>query len=211
MNVLLFGATGTIGSHIATEALNRGHNVTGVTRRGKGQGSPDPRLKVVAGDVTSAGDVARLAQGQDAVASAVRAPADNPKMLVAAARALVDGLRQAGVKRLVIVGGAGSLEVTPGVQLVDTPDFPTAWRPESSAHRDALAFYRGVEDLDWSYLSPAALIQPGERTGRFRIGADQLLTDEHGQSRISMEDFAIAFVDELERGKAIRRRITVSY
>jgi putative NADH-flavin reductase len=131
--------------------------------------------------------------------------------LVGGALGLIAGLRKAGVRRLVIVGGAGSLEVAPGVRLVDTPDFPPAWKPTALAHAEVLGLCRETEDLDWTYASPAAVIEPGERTGSFRIGADQLLADEAGESRISIPDFAIAVVDVLERGEAIRRRITVAY
>ena len=122
----------------------------------------------------------------------------------------MDGLAQARVDRLVVVGGAGSLEVAPGVQLVDTPEFPAAWKGIALAHRDALAVYRGAA-LDWTYISPAALIGPGERTGQYRTGTDQLLTDKEGESRISVEDFAVAFVDEIENQRFARQRMTVAY
>ena len=131
--------------------------------------------------------------------------------LVGAARGLIDGLRKAGVRRLVVVGGAGSLEVAPGTRLLDTPGFPPDWKPTALGHAAALDIYRDVQDLDWTCVCPAALIEPGERTGAFRIGGDQLLADEAGHSRISVPDFAIAVADVLERGEAIRRRITVAY
>ncbi|HEX9343156.1 MAG TPA: NAD(P)-dependent oxidoreductase [Actinomycetota bacterium] len=214
MKVLLFGASGAIGSQIATELLGRGHQVTGATRHGPAGDLSNPNLTVTTGDLTDPGAVARLAPGHDAVASAIgpiRGSSDDPQELVAAAKALIDGLRQAGVPRLVVVGGAGSLEAAPGVRVIDTPDFPPAWKPTAQAHADALEVYRTITDLDWTYISPAALIGPGERTGQFRIGGDQLLTDAEGNSRISIPDYAIAFVDELEQGDAIRRRITIAY
>jgi putative NADH-flavin reductase len=129
----------------------------------------------------------------------------------AGAKALIEGLRQSGVRRLVVVGGAGSLEVMPGVQLVDTLDFPAAWKPVALAHRDALAVYRLAEDLDWTYVSPAALIEPGRRTGLYRTGTDQLLVDDKGVSRISVEDFAAAMLDEIKKPRFLRRRFTVAY
>jgi putative NADH-flavin reductase len=110
-----------------------------------------------------------------------------------------------------VVGGAGSLEVAPGQAAADQPGFPDAYLPEALAHRDVLAFYRTVDDLDWTYVSPAAEIAPGERTGRFRIGGDLMLTDAHGNSRVSAEDYAIAFVDELEKDAHPRARMSVAY
>jgi putative NADH-flavin reductase len=129
---------------------------------------------------------------------------------VEATRTLASGLKRAGVRRFLMVGGAGSLEVAPGLQLVDTPDFPEAWKPYALAHRDALAVLKD-SDLDWTNLSPAAFIQPGQRTGKFRLGKDTLVTDEKGGSRISAEDYAVALVDELEKPQYIRQRFTVGY
>jgi uncharacterized protein len=217
MKVLVFGGTGAIGSAITAELLVRGHTVTAASR----SGAQVERLVVrsVTGDAANPASVARLAAGQDAVASAVgpRRPGqdgageDPAHSLLGAARGLVEGLREAGVHRLVVVGGAGSLEVAPGVLLMNTPDFPAAWKTTAAAHAEVLDYLNGVKDLDWSYLSPAGMIGPGERTGRFRIGGDQLVVDESGESRISIPDYAIAFADELERGDAIRSRITVGY
>jgi putative NADH-flavin reductase len=118
----------------------------------------------------------------------------------------------AGTRRLVVVGGAGSLEVAPGQRLVDTPDFHAAWKPTALAHAKALdEVYRAADDLDWTYVSPAALIEPGERTGSYRTGGDQLLTDEAGNSRITIADYAIAIADVVENGSAVRRRICVAH
>jgi uncharacterized protein len=216
MKVLVFGATGGIGRAITAELLERGHTVTAATR----SGGPVEGLVVQAatGDAADPASVARLAAGRDAVASAVGprrggpdGEGENPDTLLAAARGLVEGLRQAGVPRLVVVGGAGSLEVAPGRLLMNNSDFPAAWKPTAAAHAAVLEFLSGVKDLDWSYFSPAAVIEPGMRTGTFRIGGDQLVVDESGKSQISIPDYAIAFVDELERGDAIRSRITVAY
>ena len=213
MKIVLFGASGVLGQRIAQEALNRGHEVKAVVRDPARVPLTHERLSVVAGDVRDAVDVARVAAGADIVASAVGPTSDQgAEMLTQAAHALIEGTGRAGVHRLIVIGGAGSLEVAPGVALLDAPDFPAAWRPGAEAARDALAIYRAAPaDLDWTYLSPAALIAPGERTGHYRTGGDQLLTDEHGESRISAEDFAIAFVDEIEQSKFVRRRFTVAY
>jgi putative NADH-flavin reductase len=212
MKIVLFGASGTIGRSIAGEALAHGHQVTAVVRDPTRVGPSHPALSAVAGDVLDPSNVATVAAGHDVVASAVgpRLPSDDPKLVVDAARSLLDGLAQARVDRLVVVGGAGSLEVAPGVQLVDTPEFPAAWKPVALAHRDALAVYQDA-DLDWTYISPAALIEPGERTGQYRTGTDQLLADKEGESRISVEDFAVAIVDEIENGRFLRQRMTVAY
>ena len=131
-------------------------------------------------------------------------------MILAAARGLLAGLRKGGVRRLVVVGGAGSLEVAPGMQLVDTPQFPTAWKAVADAHRAALAIYREEPDLEWTVVAPAAMIAPGVRTGHYRAGGDQLLVDAKGESRISAEDYAVAIADEVETPRHIRRRFTVA-
>ncbi len=214
MKVLLFGASGNIGRAIAEELLSREHGVTGVTRRGAVDGLEHERFTAVAGDATDPTAVADLAAGHDAVASAV-GPAigreNDRDTIVGTARALIEGLREAGVGRLVTIGGAGSLEVAPGKRVIDDPNFPAAWRANAEAQGEALTLYREVEDLDWTYISPAARIGEGERTGAFRVGGDQLLADEHGKSDISYADYAVAFADELEQAAAVRRRISVAY
>ncbi|MBX5450973.1 NAD(P)-dependent oxidoreductase [Thermogemmatispora sp.] len=215
MKLVVFGATGNIGQRIIQEALNRGHEVKGVARHPERLTLSHPRLSLEAGNVLDPAAVARLVSGYDAVISAVgpsRAEAEDPRMVVQAAQALIEGLKRAGVKRLVVVGGAGSLEVAPGVRLMDTPDFPPAWRPIASAAAEALEIYRQQgADLDWTYFSPAAFIEPGQRTGRYRLGTDQLVTNDKGESRISMEDYAVALLDEIEQPRFVRQRFTVAY
>jgi hypothetical protein len=167
-------------------------------------------VKTVAGDQTDVADVVRLVKGADAVITAYSPGVGTETEILDATRWLIAGTKQAGVKRLIMVGGAGSLEVAPGVQLVDTPQFPTGWKAIALAHRDTLPILRR-SDLDWTNLSPAAEIQPGERTGKFRRGANTLLVDGQGHSRISAEDYAIAIVDELEHPAHVRQRFTVAY
>jgi putative NADH-flavin reductase len=217
MKIVLFGAGGVIGKRIVGEALRRGHQVTAVARDPSKLADADPRLQVVQGDALSAESVASAVRGADAVVSAV-GPGHGPgaadlSMVLDSTRALIAGLKQAGVRRTVVVGGAGSLEVAPGLQLVDAPGFPEAWKGVALAHRDALAVWRGPEaaELEWTYLSPAALIEPGERTGSYRTGGDQLLADAQGNSRISAEDFAVALLDELEQPGHVRARFTAAY
>ncbi|MEU8946953.1 NAD(P)H-binding protein [Streptomyces sp. NPDC048489] len=211
MKLVLFGATGMVGSRIATEAAERGHQVLAVSRSGR---SPVPGVTATAADAADDSKVAELAAGADAVASACVPPRDGPDLtgpFLTLNRALVDGTRAAGVARLVVVGGAGSLEVAPGQELADQPGFPEPVLAEALAHREALTYYRTVDDLDWTYVSPAADIGPGRRTGRFRTDGDRLLTDDHGNSRISAEDYAVAFVDELETPTHPRGRMSVAY
>jgi putative NADH-flavin reductase len=211
MKVALFGATGTIGSRIQRELLTRGHSVTAIVRD-PSRLAAEPNLTAVEGDVLDPASVAREVAGHDAVVSAYGAPTDDVRKIVAATRSLIEGLTSAGVARLVVVGGAGSLEVAPGVRLVDAPGFPTAWLALALAHADALEVLRAEAGaLEWTSFSPAAVIEPGERTGTFRVGGDQLVAGADGESRISAEDYAIALVDELEDPKHVRGRFTVGY
>jgi uncharacterized protein len=207
VKVALFGASGTIGQRILKEALDRGHQVTVVSRNP----SRINGIPAVQGDVLEAASIAEAVKGNDSVISAVGPrPGEDPKMVPHAATALVAGVKQAGVPRLLIVGGAGSLEVEPGVELLDTPQFPKEWKGIATAHRDALEIYR-QSDIDWTYFSPAIFIEPGERTGKYRVGGDEVLMDSKGQSRISAEDYAVAMLDELEKPKLRRRRVTIAY
>jgi putative NADH-flavin reductase len=208
VRVALFGGTGTIGSRIVAECRSRGHDLTLVLRD---PAKAPPPAKTRVGDVTSAASVAAAVRNDDAVVSAVGPSGGAPTLVVDAARALVAGLREAGVGRLLVVGGAGSLEVSPGHLLYNAPDFPPAWRAIAVAHHEALRVYQAVEDLDWTYFSPAALIGPGMRTGHYRIGFDSLVVNATGESRISAEDYAVALVDELEQDRHKKRRITVAY
>lgn len=211
LKIALFGATGMIGSRIATEAARRGHQVTALVRDPARVPGGDVNLRAAQADVLDAASIAATTRGHDVVASAYAPPSDDVGVLTKATRALVEGVRAAGLKRLVVIGGAGSLEVAPGKQLVDAEGFPDAYKAVALAHRDAFDYYRTVSDLDWTVFAPAALIASGERTGTFRTGADTLIADADGNSRISAEDFAIAFVDELEQGRFIRKIATVAY
>jgi putative NADH-flavin reductase len=197
MKIVVFGSTGMIGSRITAELEQRGHEVIGASR-------------ATGADITDPASVAAAAAGADAVVSAVAARGVD-YTLHDVARAVVDGVRRAGVKRLVIVGGAGSLEVAPGLRLMDTPDFPDEFKAEAGQGADALAFCRSISDLDWTYVSPASFIHPGERTGHYRLGEDQLLVDENGNSEISAEDYAIAIADLLEQGTHARARVGVGW
>jgi uncharacterized protein len=211
LKIALFGATGMIGSRIAAEATSRGHQVTALVRDPARVPGGNANLRAVQADVLDAGSIAATTRGHDVVASAYSPPSDDVAVLTKATHALVEGVRAAGLKRLVVVGGAGSLEVAPGKQLVDAEGFPDAYKAVALAHRDAFNYYRTLSDLDWTFFAPAALIAPGERTGTFRTGADTLIADADGNSRISAEDYAVAFVDELEQGRFIGKIATVAY
>lgn len=212
MKIAIFGATGNIGRVIAQEALTRGHSVTGLVRRPERGDTAHVNLIFRQADVLNADHVAVAVAGHDAVVSAYAPDFSNPSTLTTAANALFKGLQTAKVKRLVVVGGAGSLEVEPGLQLMDGPQFPPDWRPLASAHGDALKVYRQNKTLDWTYFSPADRIASGERTGVFRLGDDnRLLVDAQGVSAISIEDFAMALVNEIETPRYVHKRVTVAY
>lgn len=203
MKVVLIGASGFIGSRLLAELASRGHNVTAIVRNPE-KVAARPGVTAVKGDVFDKDGLAKLLAGHDAVISAVHFSASDPQTLLAA-------VKQSGVKRYLVVGGAGSLEVAPGVKLFDTKEFPAIYLDEAKKGGAYLNLLKGESGLDWTFLSPSALIEPGERTGRFRLGKDQLLVDGNGQSRISAEDYAIALVDELETSAHSRQRFTVGY
>jgi uncharacterized protein len=209
MKVVLFGASGMIGSRVLDELVRRGHAVTAVARHPETVQAVNG-VKAVRGDVTDPDSVAAVAKGADAAISAYAPPQTDPGKILDATRALLAGLKQAGVRRLIAVGGAGSLEVAPGVQLVDTPEFPSAWMAIARAHRDVLPILK-QSDIDWTYFSPAALIGPGVRTGKFRLGGTRLVANDRGESRISAEDYAVALVDELENPQNVRKQFTAAY
>lgn len=203
MKVALIGASGMIGSRVLAELARRGHQVTAIARQ------PDkiaaaPGVTAIAVDAFDQAALAAALKGHDAVISAIHFTASDPTILIAAAKA-------SGVPRYLVVGGAGSLEVAPGLALIDTPEFPAAYAREARAGGDFLNLLKTEASLDWTFLSPSALIGPGERTGKFRLGGDQLLVDAAGKSHISAEDYAIALVDEVEVAKHSRKRFTVGY
>ena len=213
MKIAVIGATGFVGSAILQEALQRGHEVTAIVRHPE-KLQPHPKLHPQKGDIYNAEEVARLVAGHDAVISAFNPGWSNPdiyKQQVKGTEAIIKGVKQAGLKRLLFVGGAGSLEVQPGVQALDLPGFPAEYKQGALATREALNMLRKESGLDWSFLSPSADLSPGQRTGKFRLGANQMLSDANGESRISTQDYAVAMIDEVERPAHIRQRFTVGY
>lgn len=203
MKIAIIGATGNVGAPIAAEALSRGHSVTGMVRN---PAKPELRegLRFVTGDANQPQKSAPLLAGHDVVVSAVPFTGSSPELLV-------DAVRRSRVKRYLIVGGAGSLETAEGTLLVESPGFPEFVREEATLGKRFLEVLRGVDDLDWTMLSPSALLTAGDRTGTFRLGEDTLLTAADGKSWISYDDYAIALIDEIESSKHVRRRFTVGY
>jgi len=213
LKITVYGGTGSIGQRIVHEALSRGHEVRIVVRDPTRVTEHAAHLTLVKGDVLDGVQDAQLAAGQDVIVCAVsfRRPAPDYGAYRRAAETLVAVLRQLGPRapRLIVVGGAGSLEVSPGVLLLDS--MPAAYRGEVVGQKDALDYYRTVTDVPWTYFSPARSIVAGTRTGKFRLGADRLVVDAKGDSRISMEDYAVAVLDEAEKPTHLHARFTIGY
>jgi len=208
MNVVLYGATGKSGIRILTELLSRGHNVTAVARNPTGLPTG---VKTVKDDLSDVNKIAAVISGADAVISAYAPPPDDTDQLLGVTERQIEAVRKAGKNiRLIVVGGAGSLEVAPGVTILQSGHLPAEWVPIATSHEKALRILE-KSDINWTYFSPAGFFEPGERTGKFRLGANQLIADSQGNSRISMEDYAIALVDELEKPAHQRARFTIGY
>jgi uncharacterized protein len=202
MKVAVLGASGRAGSEITAELVRRGHEVVAIARK------PDaiakaPGVTAVEGDASDPEALAELIRGVDAVISAIH--------FNVPAATLLSALKTAGVPRLLVTGGAASLEVAPGKILFDSMDLPEEWKPAIRGGITFLGDLREEKDIDWTFFSPAAMIEPGPRTGKFRLGTDQLVVDDAGESRISFADYAIAMVDELEQHRHPRARFTAAY
>ena len=213
MKIALIGATGFVGQAILEEGLARGHQVTALVRHPE-KLAPRPGLVAKKADALDEAALAKELTGHDVVVSAYNPGWAEPKireLSLKGTRSIINGVKRAGIKRLVVVGGAGSLEVAPGLQLIDTPEFPKEWQAGALGMRDALVALREEHDLAWSFLSPAAVLKPGERTGTYRLGSDQLLRDAEGESQITTADLAVALLDEVETPKHVQRRFTVAY
>ncbi len=213
MKLTIIGANGKIGSRIAEEAISRGHTVTGISRNPE-FGIKNNKIMWVQADVLDTERLAAALRGQDAVISAFGIDWQKPEtyhLFNDVARSVLQAARQATVKRILNVGGAGSLEVAPGIQLVDTPSFPELWRAGANEQRKSLEIFRAEKDLEWTFFSPAIIIEPGPKTGRFRLGRDNPVFDEKGNSHISYDDYAQAMIDELEKPAFIRQRFTIGY
>jgi putative NADH-flavin reductase len=211
MKIALLGAGGMIGQRILQEALSRGHEVTAIVRDPARFTSPDPAVKVVVGDALNVESLSAAAAGHDVLINSTSTNRDgDPQLFIKIAHTLLTAVKKSGVPRLIVVGGAGSLYVAPGVQAVDTPQFPAEWRPGAAALRDALEIYR-TADFDWLFISPAAYIHPGERTGKYRVGGDDYMVDANGNSEITCEDYAVGLLDQAEQAAPFKRRIALAY
>jgi putative NADH-flavin reductase len=212
MKVAIVGASGFIGSYVRDEALARGHQVTAIVRRPENITVQDPRLAVVKADILKA-KVDELVKGHDAVISAYsagRSGTDIYNEQIKGYEAIIGGVKKSGIKRLLVVGGASTLEASPGVELIDTMS-PEKITQGMLATRQMLYMLRKERELEWTFLSPPATIAPGQRTGHYRTGKDQLVKNREGESRISTQDYAVAMLDELENPQHVRERFTVGY
>ena len=214
-NVVLIGASGFVGTAILNELLNRGHKVTAIVRDPAKVTASNPNLKVIQADVTDTDVLIEASKGKDAVISAYNPGWKNPNIYEETLKnypLIVDSVKKAGVERLLIVGGAGTLFYAPGKMVMDADDVPAKLLPGiKSLGEFYLNTLRKENDIDWIFLSPAANMTPGERTGKFRIGKDDLVIDVNGDSNISVEDYAVAMVDELEQKKYHKERFTIGY
>ncbi|WGQ08425.1 NAD(P)-dependent oxidoreductase [Pedobacter gandavensis] len=216
MKVSLIGASGFVGAHLLTELLNRGHQVTGIVRNAAQVKENNAQLTVKAVDVLNTVELAEAIKGSDAVISAFNAGWTNPNLyddFLAGSEAIQKAVKDAGVPRLIVIGGAGSLFIN-GAQLVDGPDFPADYKAGATAARDYLNVLKNEEALDWTFFSPAIEMHPGittGRTGQYRIGTEHPVFDEAGRSSLSVQDLAVAIVDELEQPQHIKQRFTAGY
>jgi putative NADH-flavin reductase len=203
LKIAIIGATGNVGKRITEEALNRGHHVTGIARTIDGIAARN-NLTLKVGDIGNPEALAGMLKGHDLVVSSVKSPDFDTDQLLKA-------VRLSGVKRYLAVGGAGSLEVKPGVTALDTGTLPDYVVPAARGAQNFLNVLRSVEDLDWTVLSPPFEFSAGERTGKFRLGNDQLIVDEKGKSAISFEDYAVALLDEIEEPRHLKKRFSIGY
>jgi len=217
MKIALIGASGFVGSAILKEALDRGHAVTAIVRNPENITLQHDHLNIIKADILDTDQVAKAVAGTDAVISAYNPGWSNPDIyeeFLKGSKSIQAGTKAAGVKRYIVIGGAGSLEVAPGVQAVDTPDFPAAIKPGATAARDYQGIIKEETELDWTFFSPAFEMHQGTsgvRTGAYRTGLDTPVFNEDGRSILSVEDLALVIIDELETPKHIKQRFTAAY
>ena len=210
MKVALYGATGNSGSRILKELVSRGHQVIAIVRNPAKLPQPAPGVVIKQDDLSDSKKIAAAVNGAEAVISAYAPPQDDVDAIVGVTQRQVEALNHGSKVRLIVVGGAGGLNVAPGVTLIDSGYLPEPFLPIAKAHHKALNVLR-ASTIDWTYLAPAAYFEPGTLTGKFRLGTDELIANERQESRISMEDYAIALVDELEKPQHRRQRFSIGY
>lgn len=213
MKISIIGATGFVGRALVAEALLRHHQVTAISRHSN-QLSQHAHLITAAGDITDILWLTSRLKGQDVVISAFNGGWQNPNLYqdtVAGNLAILHAVQKSMVKRFIVVGGAGSLKTTAGIDLIDSPDFPAEIKPGAQAMREFKNQLQSIDSLDWTYVSPAAMLEEGERTETFRLGGNQLLMNGNTPAKISVEDFAVAILDEVNNSQFIRQQFTVAY
>ncbi|MCW7469325.1 NAD(P)-dependent oxidoreductase [Leptospira kanakyensis] len=215
MKITLIGATGFIGSKTLEETLNKGYQVTAVLRDPSKLKLENPNLTKIQGDIFDTDGLSKIISGSDAVLDSYNPGWTDPNIrenMINGSLSILNATKKAGVKRIIVMGGAGSLEVQPGVQLIDTPEFPKEYFAGADGARQILNHLRSEKELDWTFLSPSAIIEPeGSKTGNYRVSKESLLVDTNGHSHISLADLVKAFVDELEEKKHVKQRFTVGY
>lgn len=215
MKIAVIGATGFVGSRITTELVNRDIEVIGISRKEKA--SDNANLKYIATDVTNVQKLADNLKGCDVVVSAFSPDAANPNLLidfVNGSKAIQQAVKDSGVKRFIIIGGAGSLLTESGKQIIDTLPQELPFIPKSKATRDYFEIIKEEKDLDWAYFSPALEMNPGVkigRTGKYRLGTDYPIFDQDGKNILSSEDLAVVIADEIENPKHHQMRFTAAY
>jgi uncharacterized protein len=207
VHIVVFGATGKSGSRIVAELISRGHQVTAVARHVE---DLPPNVTAKQDDLADVDRIASIITGADAVVSAYAPPPEDTDALLGVTEREIAAVKKAGHVRLIVVGGAGLLEVAPGLTLLASGHLPAPWVPIATSHEKALKLLQ-ESDIDWTYFSPAAYFEPGQRTGKFRLATKELISDNKGESRISMEDYAIALVDELEKPAHRRAQFSIGY
>lgn len=215
MKITLIGATGFIGSKTLEETLNKGYQVTAVLRDPSKLKVEHPNLKKIQGDIFDTEELAKIISGSEAVLDSYNPGWTDPNIrenMINGSLSILNATKKAGIKRIIVMGGAGSLEVQPGVQLIDTPEFPKEYFAGADGARQILNHLRSENELEWTFLSPSAVIEPeGTKTGKYRFSKESLLVDSNGHSHISLADLVKAFVDELEERKYVKQRFTVGY
>lgn len=217
MKIALIGATGFVGETILNELLNRGQEVTVLLRDPSKLNTQDEKLHITQVDVLDTENFVKAIQGFDLVISSYNAGWTNPNLyndFLTGSKAIQEGVKKAGVKRLLVIGGAGSLYAAEGLQIIDTPEFPAEWKPGAQAARDYLNILKQEQDIDWTFISPAPEMHhglPRERKGTYRTGTDYPVADEAGRSWITVDDLAVAIVDEALNPQHIKQRFTVAY
>ena len=211
MKIVIIGANGNVGKVILNEAISRNYEVTAIVHNQSKYINEHDNLKITQADAFDEKSLVNAIKGNDVVISAFGPKLGEEDSLLAVTKNLINATKKALVPRLIAIGGAGSLYVAPGLKLSDSESFPADWKPISSAHADALELYKNETELDWTVLSPAALFESGNRTGKYKLGKDNLIVDDKGASKISFEDYALALLDEVANPKFSRERFTIGY